>query len=117
MPAVLGLAMGHAAVANFRASLKRSERIQPPPHGPCLLSTIVPVSTAATPGRIAALVVMAPILPLSVGVIVKLNRALEDPALDGDDARTEDCLRRWGRLHRMRSTLAIIGFVLLTVPF
>ena len=56
---------------------------------------------------VAALLAMAPILPLSLGLMVPLNAKLKDPALSPESAEPTALLERWGRLHRVRATFAI----------
>jgi hypothetical protein len=79
-------------------------------------SPLALVVTDMTPRNVVALAAMAPILPLSLAAISKLNRALEDSAIEANEALVDTTLRTWGRLHRLRSACAIVGFVLLTLP-
>lgn len=110
------LAMGPpVGLTHFRASLSRTERIQPPLHVICLLSTIALLAHAPSGLLLAALLAMAPILPVSVGLMLPLNAKLTDPALAPEAVEATAMLERWGRLHLVRASFAICGFVLLAL--
>jgi len=105
---------GPFALRNFLASLPRSDKMQPAFHVVCLACTIALVATEPTAARVAALAVMAPVLPLSVGLILPLNALLKADTLDPESAEAADLLARWGRLHAARALFGIGGFVGLT---
>ncbi len=104
------------ALTHFRASLVRSEKMQPALHGSSLLCTIITVIGAPSWSVIAALVSLAPILPLSLIVIVPVNRALEAQSLLPDSEEAMTTLRRWGPLHATRAAFAVLGFAFLAMP-
>ena len=101
------------ALRHFRASLSYTERIQPPLHVICLVSTLGLLVHAPSALLVAALLAMAPILPLSLGLMLPLNAKLKAPTLSPESAEPTALLERWGRLHRLRASFAIGGFVLL----
>jgi hypothetical protein len=103
------------ALQIYRASLVRSERMQPPLHASCLAATLGICLLEPAVLRWSALLVLAPILPLSLIVILPLNRALEAPELEADPARARPLLSRWGRLHGVRTVLAGLGYCLLVL--
>ena len=53
------------------------------------------------------------VVPFTLVVILPTNRRLLDPELDARSSEAADLLRRWGRLHAVRSVLALAAFVIL----
>ena len=98
------------ALANFLASVPRSDKMQPLLHVICVLATAAWVVPNPTPVGIAALVAMAPVLPLSVALILPLNAQLKASPAPED---VMPLLDEWGRLHRLRSLCGIVAFLLL----
>ena len=80
----------------------------------CLTGTI-----AGWQGSDAAIVVAAVMLglvvPFTLIVIAPTNHRLLHPNLDDNSSQAATLLRRWGRLHAVRSALATGAFVLLVV--
>ncbi len=114
------MALGEdVALPVFMASLRRSERLQPTLHLVCLLSTISTAVLAPGPQVITALVLLAPILPLSLIVILPVARAITtDVTLPGAQHVSPDTmtkLERWGRLHMLRTAFGLLAFVALAV--
>ena len=111
------MALGAAiALPTYRASLQRSERLNPLLHVGCLLFTLAAcMETPLNRTCVIALVLMAPILPLSLIVIRPLNQALRSPNLTEPDdlAQAMGLLTRWGRLHAVRTVLAMAAFLAL----
>ena len=103
------------ALRHFLATLPRSERVQPLLHVICLVATIALTLHSASPLLIAALVAMAPILPLSFARLVPLNAKLKEPTLSPDSPEATAMLEQWGRLHRVRAICGSAGFVLLAL--
>lgn len=99
------------ALAVFRHSLARSQRMQPALHVPSLALTLAAFTVEPTPTRLLALVTLAPILPFTFGIMAPLNRALSAPALTG--AGAAELLDRWERRHAVRMSLAVVGFAVL----
>jgi hypothetical protein len=52
------------------------------------------------------------VIPFTVVVIFPVNKRLLDPALDKHSKEAEELLIRWGRLHAVRSGLALVAFLL-----
>jgi hypothetical protein len=108
------LALGpEIALGTFVPSLRRSERVQPILHVLTLLGALLTYLHQPGPLRLAALLLLLPILPLSLLRIRPLNTQLRQPGLLPADAVMP--LRRWGRLHTLRAALGAAGFVLLAV--
>jgi Anthrone oxygenase len=59
-----------------------------------------------------AAVVLGSVVPFTLTVILPTNKQLLDPSLDPGGNRAMVLLRRWGRLHAIRSVLSSMGFVL-----
>ncbi len=53
------------------------------------------------------------VVPISVIVIFPTNKQLHDPALDRSSDRAVALLRRWGRLHAIRTGLGLAAFAFL----
>jgi uncharacterized membrane protein len=53
------------------------------------------------------------VVPFTLIVIMPTNRKLLDPALDRTSNVAHDLLRRWGRLHAVRSILGLASSILL----
>jgi hypothetical protein len=53
------------------------------------------------------------VIPFTLLVIFPTNKRLLDPSLDKDSARASDLLRRWGKLHAVRSCLSLASFLVL----
>lgn len=99
------------ALPTYRASLLRSRRLNPVLHVTSLLATVVAcIGGGLSAERVAALLFLAPILPLTLIAIRPLNSALLDPSCT-DPERAMDLLRRWGRLHAARTALGMAAFL------
>ena len=55
------------------------------------------------------------VVPFTLVVIAPTNHRLLDPALDSSSGEAATLLKRWGRLHAVRSVLAAAAFLLLLV--
>jgi hypothetical protein len=53
------------------------------------------------------------VVPVTLLVIMPTNRALLEPSRDPASPATRELLRRWGRLHALRSTLSLAALLLL----
>jgi hypothetical protein len=53
-------------------------------------------------------------LVATIALLVQAQSA-QDPALSSESAESTALLERWGRLHQVRATFAIGGFVLLAL--
>jgi hypothetical protein len=52
------------------------------------------------------------VVPFTLLVILPTNKMLENDQLDSSSALAEQLLRRWGRLHAVRSGLGFLAFVI-----
>lgn len=62
-----------------------------------------------------AAVVFGLVVPFTLVVIAPINHRLLDPGLDPTDPEAAALLRRWGRLHAVRSVLATATFLFLVI--
>lgn len=61
---------------------------------------------------LVAAVMLGLVVPFTLLVIAPTNHRLLDPSLDSSSQEAATLLRRWGRLHAVRSTLATAAFLL-----
>jgi Domain of unknown function (DUF1772) len=59
--------------------------------------------------------VLGAVIPFTLLIIFPTNHRLLDPKLVPDSPEAGVLLRRWGRLHAVRTVLGIVGFVILLV--
>jgi len=52
------------------------------------------------------------VAPFTLIVMLPTNKTLEDNELDSSSARADQLLRRWGRLHAVRSGPSFVAFVI-----
>ncbi len=64
---------------------------------------------------VVAAVVFGLVVPFTLVVIAPTNHRLLDPGLDSNGPEAAELLRRWGRLHAVRSVLAAAAFLLLVI--
>jgi uncharacterized membrane protein len=51
-------------------------------------------------------------IPVTIIMILPINRRLLDPALDKDSPQAVQLLTDWGKLHKIRAIISIIAFVI-----
>ena len=66
-------------------------------------------------GSIVAALLLGIIVAFTLIVILPTNKRLLDPALDASGAEAASLLRRWGRLHAVRSVLLAVAFLIFVV--
>lgn len=57
-------------------------------------------------------IIILAVIPFTVVVILPVNKRLLDPALDQGSQEAKELLQRWGRLHAVRSGLALVAMLL-----
>jgi anthrone oxygenase-like protein len=99
------------AVTEFAPSYKRATLMQ------------APLAALGTIGGVAAWLMGAPahwlvgglllgaVVPLTLLVILPTNNQLLDPSLDKDSQLAQQLLRRWGKLHAVRSCLSLASLL------
>ncbi len=66
-------------------------------------------------GSIVAALLLGIIVAFTLIVILPTNKRLLDPALDASGAEAASLLRRWGRLHAVRSVLSVAAFLIFVI--
>ena len=64
---------------------------------------------------LVAAAVFGLVVPFTLVVIAPTNHRLLDPSLDSSSQEAATLLKRWGRLHAVRSALATAAFLLLVL--
>ncbi len=64
---------------------------------------------------VVAAVMLGLVVPFTLMAIAPTNHRLLDPALDANGPEAAALLRTWGRLHAVRSLLAIVAFLSLVI--
>ena len=66
-------------------------------------------------GSIVAALLLGIIVAFTLIVILPTNKRLLDPALDASGAEAASLLRRWGRLHAVRSVFSVAAFLIFVI--
>lgn len=101
------------AIREFAPSYRRATLMQA---SLALIGCALAVTAWVTSHDGAVLVgglLLGSVAPFTVVVMLPTNQQLLDPHLDGRSPHAANLLRRWGRLHAVRSVLSFIAFVLL----
>ena len=110
-PARMTLDTRHAAL-QWAPSYARATKMQAPLAMVGLLTGLGAWFTGSGTGWLVAGLLLGAVVPITLLVIFPTNKRLLDPARDLASAETRDLLVRWDRLHRMRSLLSLVSFVL-----
>jgi len=68
------------------------------------------LTTSRLAWALGAILIVA-VIPVTLIVILPTNRKILDPALDRNSEVARELLRRWGRLHAIRSLLSLSALV------
>ena len=63
-------------------------------------------------GWLVAAVLVGLVVPFTFGIIMPTNQKLLTPGRDLTSAETRELLKRWGRLHAVRTVLSLAGTLL-----
>ena len=95
------------AVAEFIPSYRRAAAMQVPL---ALIGSLAAIGawivSEEVPWLVGALLLLA-VVPYTLLFIAGTTKRLQDPALDRASPEASDLLRRWGRLHAIRSVLSV----------
>jgi len=108
-PARVGLGP-RAAVHEFAPSYRRGAALQAPLS---VLGAAAGIARWATGGGAAWLVggvALGALVPFTLVVILPTNKRLLDPRLDTTSSEATTLLRRWGRLHGVRTVVSLAVF-------
>jgi hypothetical protein len=103
------------ALTQWRPSYKRGTLMQAPL---ALIGSLAALLSYSINRRFTWLVggiLLLLIIPFTLVVILPTNKKLESRELDLRTAEAGNLLRRWGRLHAVRSILGVAAFVLFLV--
>lgn len=102
-----------AAVAQWAPSYKRGALMQAPLAVVAFLAAMAAWSLGGgAMWLLAALLIGAPV-PYTFVAIMPTNKALLAPNLDRSSPETHSLLRKWGRLHAVRSALGLVATVVM----
>ncbi len=101
-----------AALDDFRATIPRAERLQAPLLVVSLLATTLSLLTFRWTTVVGGVLLLAVLVQTIVTVLPINQRLLAGEATDHLD-EAPDALRRWGRLHAVRTVVAVVGVVAL----
>ncbi len=76
------------------------------------LSSVIAWSAGADARWLLGGGLLVAVIPFTAVVILPTNKQLLDPATGRDQALAEQLLRRWGRLHAVRSLASLASFLL-----
>ncbi|HEY0239043.1 MAG TPA: anthrone oxygenase family protein [Friedmanniella sp.] len=101
-----------AALDDFRATIPRAERLQAPLLVVSLLATALSLLTFRWTTVVGGVLLLAVLVQTIVTVLPINQGLLAGEATDHLD-EAPDALRRWGRLHAVRTVVAVVGVVAL----
>lgn len=111
-PARLGCAPA-VALAQWRPSYRRATLMQAPLAVVGLAAAMIAYWQARSGVVLAGGLLLGAIVPFTLMVIRPTNARLLDPSLDSSSPAVMTLLRRWGRLHAVRTVASFVAFVLL----
>jgi Domain of unknown function (DUF1772) len=101
-----------AAVTEWRPSYKRGTMMQAPLAVAGFLAALISWWFDRGLAWLIGGLLLLLIIPFTFVVILPTNKRLESPELDLRSAEVGYLLRRWGRLHAVRSILSGVAFVI-----
>ncbi len=104
-----------AALSQWRPSYRRATVMQASLAVVGSASAVVASIRGASAMILAGGLLLGAVVPFTLIVIFPSNRRLLDPSLDPASAEAAALLRRWGRLHAVRSALGAAAFVVLVL--
>ena len=111
-PARLGCAT-EVALTQWRPSYRRATVMQA---SLAVIGTLLALAAWLGGAGVAWLVaglLLGAVVPFTLVVIAPTNHRLEDRGLDASGELTRELLRRWGRLHAVRSALSLAALSLM----
>ena len=103
------------AVKHFGPSARRAGAMQGGLAMVSLLAAVVAWTQHAAVGWLVGGLLVATMIPFTFGVIMPVNRRLLDASLDTGSAEAVELVRRWGRLHAVRTAVGVVVFVLFVI--
>ncbi len=106
-----------AALAQWRPSYKRAAAMQASLAVVGSVSAVLAYLLSGDPLLLAAGLSLHAVVPFTLLVVLPTNNQLLDPARDAASEATAGLLRRWGRLHAVRTVMALVALLILVVHF
>jgi hypothetical protein len=103
------------AVRQFAPSYRRAAAMQASLAVVGLLAAVAAWWRAGHTGVLVGGLLLGAVVPFALLVIAPTNNRLLAPSLDPESAEAAALLRRWGRLHAVRSVLGALAFGTLLV--
>jgi hypothetical protein len=100
------------AVTEWKPSYKRGTLMQAPLAAVGSLAALVSWWSDRGMGWLIGGLLLLLIIPFTLVAILPTNKRLENRELDLRSAEAGNLLRRWGRLHAVRSVLSVVSFVM-----
>jgi hypothetical protein len=104
------------AVTEFAPSYRRATVLQASLAAVGSLSGIAAWLIGAQPAFLIGGLLLGAVIPFTIFVILPTNKQLLDPLLDKDSELAGELLRRWGRLHAVRSCLSLASVLVFLYP-
>jgi hypothetical protein len=101
------------ALAQFRTSIRRAEKMQPTLLFVCLAAGLASFVSHPSGQVLLGLALLAVIVPLTVLLLLPINRRLCRSSAEELVPVGMQLVKRWGALHAFRATLALAGTALL----
>lgn len=108
-PARLSLG-SRAAVHEFAPSYRRGAAMQAPLALVGAVAGIVRWATGGSVGWLVGALALGALVPFTLVVIMPTNKRLLDATLDAGSEESATLLRRWGRLHAVRTVVSVALF-------
>ncbi len=103
------------ALAEFRPSYRRGTVMQASLASLGFLSAVFAWLASHDVGILIPGLLLGSVVPFTLLVILPTNARLLDPNLDASSTEATSLLRRWGRLHAVRTIVSLAAFALLLV--
>ncbi len=101
------------AVAEFRPSYKRASLMQAALAVLGFVFSLFAWLKGANVWWLIGGLVLASVVPFTLVAIFPTNKQLLDPSLDKASDRAHGLLRRWAKLHALRTLLSVVAFLIL----
>ena len=101
-----------AALTEWRPSYKRAAVVQPLLAGIGFLSAVAAWLMGASVWWLVGGVLLVAVIPYTLIVVFPTNNKLLDPNIDKTPDLARRLLKRWGRLHTVRSIMSLATFLI-----
>ena len=102
---------------SYRPSYRKASWLQASLAGLGLISAVIVWLKSASLLWLAGGLTLGAVIPYTLIAVFPTNKRLLDPTLDPATSLALALLRQWGRLHRVRSVLGLLAFMLFIVLY